>query len=361
MSMSSLSSSNLAARARSRGPWRVLAPSAAVLALSIALSIATGALRIGLGETLRAIRAGITGAPLEGTASIVWTMRVPRVLMAALVGASLGASGGAMQGLFRNPLVDPYLLGLASGASFGVTLMMSITGSLNAPFGAAPFGVAHTAPWMPLAAFAGAVGAVLLCVILSAAGKRDRTTSLLLSGIVVSSMLISLTTYLLLRDADRLRAVVSWSLGSLSLSTWADLRGAAPYAAVGLVLLFVFARGLDALQLGPETARTMGIDVGRVRLGVIVGTSLATAAAVAFVGVIGFVGLAAPHIMRRLGPPQHRILLPASMLGGATLLVLADLGARTLVRPSELPVGIVTTLLGGPFFLWLLRRETPCA
>jgi iron complex transport system permease protein len=232
-----------------------------------------------------------------------------------------------------------------------------LTGRLGTPFLLVPFAAGSAAPLLPLCAFGGALGAVLLTAALSTASHRDRTSSLLLAGVVVGSVMLSLTTYLMLRDADRLRAVVSWTLGSLSLASWAELAHASPYAATGLLLLYVFGRSLDALQLGPDTARTMGVDLGRVRIGVIVGASMATAASVAFVGVIGFVGLVAPHIMRRLGPPQHRVLLPASMIGGATLLVLADLGARTLVRPSELPLGVVTTLLGGPFFLWLLRRK----
>jgi iron complex transport system permease protein len=355
--MTSISDSPADAPPRPPEALLVLGSAAVVLALSVVLSASNGALDIAPRETWRAVWAGVTSAPLDVTAAIVWNMRLPRVLMAALVGASLAASGGAMQGLFRNPLADPYLLGLASGASFGVTLMMALTGRLDGPLALASSGADGVALFLPLSAMGGALAAVFATVTLSAAGKRDRTTSLLLSGIVVGCILLSLTTYLLLRDADRLRAVVSWSLGSLSMASWPDLRHAFPYAAVGVALLLLFARALDVLQLGEETARTLGVDVGRVRIGVIVGTSLATAASVAFVGVIGFVGLIAPHIMRRLGPPQHRVLLPASMLAGATLLVLADLAARTIVRPTELPVGVLTTLLGGPFFLWLLRRE----
>jgi len=264
-----------------------------------------------------------------------------------------------MQGLFRNPLAEPYLLGVASGASFGATLARSLEGALGSAFAQAPFVEASRGSEIPLFAFLGAAGAVLATIVLSrGASARSKTTSLLLAGVVVGGVLTSLTTYLMLRDADRLRAAFSWNLGNLAASTWHDLGHALPYAVVGLLLLCALSRGLDAMQLGEDTAQTLGVSAGALRACVIVGASLATAAAVAFVGVIGFVGLVAPHLMRRIGTPAHRILLPASAFGGAALLVFADLGARTLVRPAELPVGVVTTMLGGPFFLWLLWRQS---
>jgi iron complex transport system permease protein len=280
-----------------------------------------------------------------------------KVLESVNPGASLGSSGAAMQGLFRNPLAEPYLLGVASGASFGATVAMTFTGQLALAFAEVPFAPSQTANLVPMFAFMGAIGAVFATLALTQARSRSKTPSILLAGIVVGSVLTSLTTYLMMRDADRLRAVFSWALGNLAASSWTDVARAAPYAAAGMLCLFALARGLDALQLGDDTARTLGVDTQRVRVGVIVGASLSTAAAVSFVGIIGFVGLAAPHIMRRLGAVNHRALLPASGLAGATLLVLADLVARVLIRPAELPVGIVTTLVGGPFFLWLLRRQ----
>jgi iron complex transport system permease protein len=332
---------------------------ALLLAAAMLVSAASGALPISLLRTLAAIGAGAAGhaSSLGGSGAIVWNVRLPRVLMAALVGASLGSSGAAMQGLFRNPLADPYLLGVASGAAFGVTLALSLGERLARPFMEGPFAAGGIYGVIPLFASLGAAGAVFATLVLSRSGGRARTTALLLAGVVVGGVLVSLTTYLMLRDADRMRAVFSWTLGSLSLAGWADLGGALPYAAIGMGVLYAVARPLDALQLGEDTARTLGVSPQRVRVAVIVGASLATGAAVAFVGIIGFVGLVAPHIMRRLGRPGHRVLLPASALGGATLLVLADLGARTLIRPAELPVGVVTTLLGGPWFLWLLRRD----
>ena len=343
---------------KARTAWIALGVSA-LLALAMILSAGCGALPVSARVTVEALWGGLLGQTqaFDTIHAIVWNLRLPRVFMAALVGASLGSSGAAMQGLFRNPLAEPYLLGVASGASFGATVAMTFTGQLALAFAEVPFAPSPTANLVPMFAFMGAIGAVFATLALTQTRSRSKTPSILLAGIVVGSVLTSLTTYLMMRDADRLRAVFSWALGNLAASSWTDVARAAPYAAAGMLCLFALARGLDALQLGDDTARTLGVDTQRVRVGVIVGASLSTAAAVSFVGIIGFVGLAAPHIMRRLGAVNHRALLPASGLAGATLLVLADLGARVLIRPAELPVGIVTTLVGGPFFLWLLRRQ----
>jgi iron complex transport system permease protein len=346
-----------APRARAVG---AIACPAVVLACAVLVSLATGALPIPLSATVNGLLEGLRGrgGSLAGAEAIVWNLRLPRVLMAVLAGASLGSSGAAMQGFFRNPLADPYVLGVAGGASFGATVAMTVGGRLSSGFAEGPFASGGAPAWVPIFAFAGAAGAVLLVLAFSRAGSGSRTTSLLLAGIVVGTILVALDECLLLLDADRLRAIVSWTLGNLSLANWTDIGRASPYAIAGMALLYALGRGLDAMALGEETARTLGVDTRWLRIGVIAGASLATAATVAYVGAIGFIGLVAPHVMRRLGPPGHRILLPASALAGAALLVLADLGARTIIRPGELPVGIVTTLAGGPFFLWLLRRES---
>jgi iron complex transport system permease protein len=340
--------------------WGIVLGALLVLLCAMVVSTGAGAIAITPGATLRAFAAGLLGhgSQLSGLEAIAWNLRVPRVLMAALVGASLGASGAALQGLFRNPLADPYILGAASGASLGATVVMSLSGQLGSAFGVAAIqSAANGSSLIPPAAFLGAGCAVLLTLALSKSGGRARAAATLLAGTVVGTILLAATTYLMLRDADRVRAVLLWMLGSLSLSSYHDVATAFPYAAAGIAILCIFARGLDALALGEETARTLGVNARLVRLATVAGASLATASAVAFVGVVGFVGLVAPHIMRRLGTTTHRALLPAAALGGAVLVVLADLGARTLVRPAELPIGIVTALLGGPFFLWLLWRQ----
>lgn len=349
-----------ARRKSARRAGLTLATMALLLAAALLVSAMNGTLAIPLTTTLHAIVVALSGkaADLDAIGSVVCNLRLPRVLMAALVGASLGGSGAAMQGLFRNPLADPYLLGIASGASFGATLALTLSGHLPAAFSDGALDLGAASRFVPLAAALGAAFALLATLALSRANaNRGETTALLLAGTVVGSVLISLSTFLMLRDADRLRAVFAWTLGNLASASWANLGRALPYAGSGLLLLFALARGLDALQLGEDTARTLGVNPPRLRLGVIFGASLATAACVSFAGVIGFVGLVAPHVMRRLGGPGHRVLLPASCLAGAALLVLADLGGRMLVRPAELPVGIVTTLLGGPVFLWLLRQR----
>lgn len=340
--------------ARRADPRALALPAAGLaLAAAIVLSAGQGALSIPAATTLGAILDGLLGRPLDAQETIVWSLRLPRVLMGALVGASLGAAGAALQGLFRNPLADPYLTGAASGAALGATLAIAGAGSLTA----AGLSAGPTPAFTPLFAFAGATLATLATLALARAGRRGGTESLVLAGVVVGSVLTALTTLVMLRDAERLRAVLAWTLGNLSLAGWPEVGRTLPFALAGVGGLVAVARGLDAVQLGDDTARTLGLSVGRLRVAVVALASLATAAAVALAGVIGFVGLVAPHVMRRVGPPGHRALVPAAALGGATLLVLADLGARTLVRPAELPVGVVTTLLGGPFFLWLLGRR----
>ncbi|MCU0682305.1 MAG: iron ABC transporter permease [Polyangiaceae bacterium] len=331
-----------------------IAGAGALLVGAVLLAVGLGSLSVPPKITLAAIGKGILGraAQLGSLERIVWEVRLPRVVVGALVGASLGASGAATQGLFRNPLADPYLLGVASGAALGATLSGLLLGHGASPeMGGLGAGVLG-----PAFAFGGGLGAVFLTLAVARAGPRATNDSLVLAGVVVSGILTAMTTYLVLRDGDRLRAVVSWTLGNLSLAGWPQARGLLPYALLGGAWLFAQGRALDALQLGDDTAHTLGVRVGRTRLAVIAGASLATGAAIAHVGSVGFVGLIAPHVMRRLGAASHRPLIAASALGGAALLVLADLGARTLARPAELPVGVIMTLTGGPFFLWLLRR-----
>jgi iron complex transport system permease protein len=262
-------------------------------------------------------------------------------------------AGAAFQGLFRNPLADPYLMGSASGAAFGVTLAVSLAGTLGASYSTSQI-FAALPSYVTLFAFAGAVLAVAVTLLLS--GGAARTHDLILAGVVVGAVLTGLTTYLMLKDADRIRAVMAYTLGNFSFMGWDGVRAIALYLALSLPFLWILGRTLNALSLGEETARSLGLPLGGLKLLVIGLATLLTAASVAYAGIIGFVGLVAPHALRRLVGGDYRALLPASALGGAVLLTFADLLARVLTRPAELPVGVVTTLLGGPFFLYLLWR-----
>ncbi len=327
------------------------------LLLVALLAVSNGTLEITPSQTWAAIQKGLSGQPLEGLEAIVWNLRLPRVAFAILVGAALAASGVAMQGVFQNPLADPYLVGVASGAAFGATVAIFLSSSAAPAFAPALFSArAAGSGLVPLFAFCGALLAVGLTVLLSGTARGSRN-SLILSGVVIGSMITAVTTFIQLFDADRLRAVFSWTLGNLALAGWAEVLVVLPVAILGFVVLLLLAKPLDALQLGEDTAQTLGVRVVWLKIAVIIAASLMTAAAVSFAGIIGFVGLVAPHIMRRLCGAAHRPLIIASALAGSTLLLLSDLGARILIRPQELPVGIVTTLLGGPFFLWLMRQE----
>ncbi|WP_438503458.1 FecCD family ABC transporter permease [Deinococcus alpinitundrae] len=314
---------------------------AATLA-TVLLAVGLGSVPISPADTLKAIGHGLSGAELSGNDVIVWQLRLPRVALGWLVGAALGVSGGAFQGVFRNPLADPYLMGVASGAGLGATLVIAL-------------GLATL--WLPLFALTGAMLSVFTALLIAREGNRLPPARLILAGVVVGSILTAFTTYLLLQNADRIRQVFAFTLGNLAFAGWPQVGRLLPYVLIGGGALLLLARALNTLQLGDLTARSLGLPVERLRLLVIVAASLCTAGAVSYAGIIGFIGLVTPHLVRRLWGADHRILLPISAIAGGTLLVLSDLLARTLTRPAELPVGVVTTLLGGPFFLYLLRRQ----
>ncbi|MFC4452392.1 iron ABC transporter permease [Deinococcus sonorensis] len=309
---------------------------------SVLLAVGLGSVSISLPETLRAFGHGLSGQALSGSEVIVWQLRLPRVALGLLVGACLSVCGGAFQGVFRNPLADPYLMGVASGAALGATVSLVLD---------------WPAAVTPVAALVGAMLSVALALALARSGRRFPPARLILSGVVVGSIMTAIGTYLMLHGEDRLRQVYSFTLGNLAFGGWAQVRVVLPYAVLGGGLLVLLGRALNVLSLGDLTARSLGLPVERLRLLVIVAASLATAAAVSYAGIIGFVGLVTPHLVRRLWGSDYRVLLPISALAGGGLLVLSDLLARTLTRPTELPVGVVTTLLGGPFFLYLLRRQ----
>lgn len=335
---------------RSRPRWSqralVFAGLLGLLGVAAVLGVMVGTVNIAPGDVLRAL---LGGQPNP----IVTELRLPRVLGALLVGAALGMAGAAYQGLFRNPLADPYLMGVAAGASLGFTVAVSLLGALSAAYAQERI-VSHIPTLAHLLAFAGAVLAVALTLVL--AGGAARSHDLILAGTVVGSIMVGLTTYLMLKDTDRVRAVFAYTLGNMAFMSWEGVRTLALYLLLALPPLLGLSRVLNALSLGEETARSLGLPLERLKLLLIALSTLLTSVAVVQAGIVGFVGFVAPHILRRLVGGDYRVLLPASALGGAILLVLADLLARLLTRPAELPVGIVTTLVGGPYFLYLLWR-----
>lgn len=317
-----------------------------MLAAAVALSVLLGAVDLGWSRVLAEVGAQLTGgrSPLsEREAAVLWQLRVPRVVLAALVGAALSGSGAAFQGVFRNPLADPYLLGAAAGAGLAATLVVVFT-PVFAP--------------LPLAAFAGAVGGVALTWALGRSAGPG-TATLLLAGVAVAAFLTAAQTFLQQLHAETLRQVYTWMLGGLGLAGWSQVLLVLPYLLAAGVMLCACARLLDVLALGDEEALSLGVRPGRVRLAVLGAASLATACAVAVSGLVGFVGIVVPHLVRLLAGASYRVVLPLSLLGGAAFLVLADLVARTALAPAELPLGVVTATVGAPFFILVLRQRRP--
>jgi iron complex transport system permease protein len=286
------------------------------------------------------------GGMSEQQAAILANLRLPRVLVAGLVGAALSASGAAYQAVFRNPLADPYLLGAAAGAGLGATIAVA-------------FGPATAfAVTVPLAAFVGAVGGVGLAYGLGRSSLGGRSsTSLILGGIAVASFLTAVQTFIQQQRSETLRQVYSWILGRLGTTGWDDARIAVPSIVVAVTTLWLVRRLLDVVEVGELEAESLGLHVGRLRLIVVVAASLATAAAVSVAGLIGFVGIIVPHTVRLLAGSSYRQVLPLSVLFGAAFLILVDLVARTAVSPAEIPIGVITAFVGAPFFVLALRRS----
>jgi iron complex transport system permease protein len=280
--------------------------------------------------------------------AILWQLRLPRVVLACLVGAMLAAAGATYQGVSRNPLADPYLLGVAAGAGLGATLAI-VNGS----------GTAFGGDLVPLAAFVGASAAVALAYTLgrSAGAGQGGIAALALAGVTVAAFLTAVQTFVQQQHADTLQTVYSWILGRLDTAGWHDVLLLLPYAALSAVLLFVHRRVLDVLSLGDDEAASLGVNVGRVRLVLVGAATLGTAAAVAVSGLIGFVGIIVPHAIRLVVGGSYRTLIPLSLLVGGGFLVFADVLARTIVAPGELPIGVVTAFFGAPFFAVVLRTS----
>ncbi|MFO7253753.1 MAG: iron ABC transporter permease [Actinomycetes bacterium] len=323
-----------------------------LLAAAMVAGLLTGAAEMPVRGVLLALLDGLpfvavdSGlAPVER--SLLLELRLPRVLTAVAVGGLLAVAGAGYQGVFRNPLADPYLLGAAAGAGLAVTLAVV--------FLPGEAGVAA----MPVAAFGGAVGGVLLAYALGrSTGRGGGTATLVLAGVAVMSFLTAVQTFVQQLKVEELERVYAWILGDLG-GSWDRLGAIAPYAAVAAVVLLLHGRLLDVLSVGDEEAAGLGVNVGRVRLVVLFAASLATAAAVAMSGLIGFVGVVVPHVVRRLAGGSYRVVLPLSLVGGAAFLVAADLVARTVLAPAELPIGVVTAFVGAPFFVAILRATRP--
>jgi iron complex transport system permease protein len=338
------------------GPGRVAGPvlvATAVLLVAVVTGIAVGPARLSVPQVLAALATRLPWHPHVSVSAIntaiVWQIRLPRVLLGVLVGSMLAGGGASYQGIFRNPLADPYLLGVAAGAGLGATIVVVSGLSLA---------------WTPPAAFAGAVVAVALTYALGiGAGRAGQspagggTGSILLAGIAVAALLTAFQTYLQQQHTQTLAYVYAWILGGLSASTWSDVWTILPYVAVSAVALLAHRRMLDVLRVGEAEATTLGVNVARVRLAVVIAATLGVAAAVSVSGLIGFVGIIVPHAVRLTAGPSYRVLLPVSMIGGGAFLVLCDVVARTAQAPAEVPIGVITALLGAPFFLFVLRSR----
>jgi iron complex transport system permease protein len=322
----------------------------ALLALLLAAALfamSVGAVRLPLARLL-ALLGGAVAEPMENV--VLWQIRAPRTLLAMAVGASLGVAGAAQQGLFRNPLADPALIGVSAGAALAAVAGI-VLGHHLPPI---PFLV-------PLAAFLGGLVASALAFRLAGAAGAD-TSGLLLAGVAVNAVAAAGTGLLITISDDRqLRDITFWTMGSLAAGGWQAVLPAAIATAATLALLLPVTRALDALLLGEAEAAYLGVDVARLRRRVVAATALGVGAAVAACGIIGFIGLVVPHLVRMLVGGRHVLVLPGSALLGAVLLLLADAGARTLAAPAELPVGLLTALLGGPFFVVLLLRRSAAA
>ncbi len=314
-----------------------------LLFLALLLSLAIGSVFISPRELWNVL----FGNGSETATSILWKIRLPRTVLIALTGAALGGSGATYQGLFRNPLADPFLIGIASGAGLGAVIAMSIEWPYSF------WGLMA----IPMAAFLAALLTVFIVYTLARVGQTIPTTNLILAGVAFSSFATSLTSFLMIRSTSEVRRALGWLLGGATQNNWTAILAMLPYLLVGLGILIFSGHALNLLQFGDDQAQQLGLNVSRAKRILLIASSLTTASAVAFSGIIGFVGLIVPHLIRLWFGPDYRRLLPLSVLGGATALLISDILARILIAPQEIPVGIITALAGAPFFLWVLRRS----
>ncbi|MCK8826554.1 iron chelate uptake ABC transporter family permease subunit [Natroniella acetigena] len=278
---------------------------------------------------------------------IVFQLRLPRVLLAGLVGVALATSGTAFQALLKNPMADPYIIGISSGASLGAALGMVFNLDVNI----LRFNT------IPLLAFIGALGTTFIVYNLAKSGRKVAVATLLLAGIAVGSFLSAVVSLLMVFNDDSIQRIIFWTMGSLADSSWQRVGMIWIYILIGYVIIHLLAKDLNIMLLGEESAQSLGIEVEKIKKVLLLAGALLAGAAVAGSGVIGFVGLIIPHIVRLVVGPDHRILIPSSALVGAAFLILTDLLARTLIAPTEIPVGIITSLFGAPFFIYLLHKK----
>ena len=338
-------------RARGLAPLWVCV-SVAFLLVSLALGIVSGPVDIGVSQILRSLGEhlhvpGVTSTLTETEDAILWQLRVPRVVLGALVGAMLALSGATYQGVFRNPLADPYLLGVAAGAGLGATLAIAYL----------PAGL-RGQQVLPIAAFLGGIASVSAAYLIGRSAGRERdAATLILAGVTVASFFTAVQTFVQQQNSDTLQQVYSWILGGLPTSGWGDVWLILPYVVVSGFVMLLHRRVLDVLSVGDEEAASLGVNVRRTRLLLVVAATVGTAAAVAVSGLIAFVGIIVPHAVRLLTGASYRALLPLATIGGAGFIVLADVIARTALAPAELPIGIVTAFFGAPFFALVLRTS----
>jgi cobalamin transport system permease protein len=336
---------------------RPMLVAAAALVGAMVVGMSVGPAGISLGTVLQAFAGHIPFIGYHPHVStidwdVLWQIRAPRVVLGGLVGAMLAGGGAAYQGVFRNPLADPYLLGVAAGAGLGATIII-VAGSAN------------LSQLLPFTAFAGAVLAVVMTYLVGASStgglsRRSGTmtnTSIVLAGVAVAALFTAVQTYLQQQHSPELQNVYAWILGSLTVASWSQVRLILPYVIISAAVLVAHRRLLDVLRVGEDEAGALGINTARVRLIVVAAATVGTAAVVSVSGLIGFVGIIVPHTVRLVSNASYRVVLPVSMVGGAAFLILADVVARTVESPAEIPIGVVTAFVGAPFFLFVLRSR----
>jgi iron complex transport system permease protein len=319
---------------------------------SMLVGLLVGPVHLGVGTIARAVLSHVPFLHVhshlsESDSAILWQLRAPRVILGVLVGGMLALAGASYQGVFRNPLADPYLLGIAAGAGLGATLAI-IYGR----------GTADSYDLIPLAAFlGGSVGVAAAYLLGRSAASARSTASLILAGVTVASFLTAIQTFVQQQHSQSLQEVYSWILGHLDTAGWHQVALVAPYIAVSAAVILLYRRVLDVLSVGDEEAASLGVNVSRTRILIVVFATIGTAAAVAISGLIGFVGIIVPHAIRLVLGPSYRLILPLSLLLGGGFLVLADVIARSVMAPAELPIGVVTAFFGAPFFAVILRTS----